>query len=431
MFGLLRRRNLRETAGLPVEDEYSHNLRAKAIVTYNIAPMPKQTEQLARGVNAVRCALADWAAQTLLSKPCPWPKEAETAGLQAVSVFFSNEGIGPLCHYALQTAGAQDAVPKDVWDLLRQASHAAAALELIRSHQDAQVLQCLGEIGLRPLVLKGAAYARTVYPQAYLRPRFDTDLLFADKASAEKAWRRLEQEGYTLIPNVVEGRFVSRQRTCVKPTYGGHALDIHWAISNTHTFVRALPYEELIQDAVPLPTVHEQARTLGAVHSLLFACFHLFGHVQIERKSQLLWLYDIRLLTEQLSDSDWRAFSQKAITKGIAGICRNALDLVNEQFPTPMPASTRSDLRQAESQEAFRPDRLKTAFLYHLHDLKALDHWRDRLQCIGETLFPSPAYMRSKYERTSSAWLPLLYLHRAATGVADRLGWNARPNRHR
>jgi len=31
----------------------------------------------------------------------------------------------------------------------------------------------------------------------------------------------------------------------VNPNYGGHALDIHWAISNTHTFVRALPYEEL------------------------------------------------------------------------------------------------------------------------------------------------------------------------------------------
>jgi len=171
--------------------------------------MSEQPDLLTRRGNAAQRALAEWA-----SRPFWGSMQLAERGdvdLQEASSFFSAEGIAPLCHYALRTAGAEDSVPKDVWGLLRQESHAAAARELIRGHQDTQVVEWLAEIGLRPLVLKGAAYARTVYPEAYLRLRCDTDLLFADQASAERAWRRLEQEGYTLIPNVAEGRFVSRK----------------------------------------------------------------------------------------------------------------------------------------------------------------------------------------------------------------------------
>ena len=95
-------------------------------------------------------------------------------------------------------------------------------------------MHCLAKIGLQPLVLKGAAYAQTLYPEAHLRPRCDTDLLFPDRESAQKAWMHLEEEGYVRIANVVEGRYVSRQQTCVKPGGVGHALDLHWSISNTH-----------------------------------------------------------------------------------------------------------------------------------------------------------------------------------------------------
>jgi hypothetical protein len=366
-------------------------------------------------------ALADWASQTLLGNPSQWPMGEGTADLEAAKDFFSAEGIGPLCHYALQTAGAQEFLPKAIWNLLRQESHASAVLELVGSHQDTQVLQWLMEIGLNPIVLKGAAYARTIYPEAYLRPRCDTDLLLPDRASAQWAWRRLAEEGYELSADVVEGRFVSRQRTCVKPTCGGHALDTHWAISNTHTFVRALPYNEINQDAVSLPTLHESARTLGTVHSLLFACLHLFGHAQMDPTPRLLWLYDIFLLSRRMSNSDWQAFTCAAITKGVAGICRDALDGTNAKFPIAFFESIRPTLLEAEGCETFRPDRLRTPLGFALRDLKALDGWSAKLQWVRETLLPSPAYVRSKYPGANGTWLPLIYLHRTVTGLAKRL----------
>ena len=389
--------------------------------TRELSQMPTQSDRLVRGANALQEELADWAAQILLGQPRPWPVGEGTKGLQVAHAFFNAEGIGALCYQGLTTAHLLDLLSKDVWDLLRKESHAAAVSELIRSRRDTQVLQWLGEIGLQPLVLKGAAYAHTVYPEAYLRPRCDTDLLFADKASAEEACRRLEQEGYALMPSVVEGRFVSRQKTCVNPTFGGHALDIHWAVSNTHTFVRALPYDELKRYAVPLPSLQANARTLGPVHSLLFACVHLFGHQRIEHQSRLIWRYDIYLLGRQMSDGDWQRFATTAVNKGVAGICRHALDRVHARFPLEIPASIRAILVAAEPHEAFRPDRLRTPLLYALHDLSALDDWVARLQCVREALFPSRAYILGKYGKTNGAWLPLLYLRRTASGMAKRL----------
>ena len=382
--------------------------------------MPEESKSLRPLVMAEHQFLDQWAAQLLAGNPLPWPLVDGQEGLRAAGAFFSSEGIGPLCHFALQAVDAKALVPPPVWDLLRQERQAAVARDLMHGNQDAQVIQWLAEIGLRPLVLKGAAYARALYPEAHLRPRCDTDLLLPDQESARRAWQRLEQEGYEPMPNVVEGRFVSRQRTCVKSTVGRHTLDLHWAISNTHSFVRALPYHELNRDAVALPRLHEQAMTLGPVHSLLFACLHLFGHAQYEQLPKLLWLYDIYLLSRQLSESDWSTFSRVAITKEVAGICRHVLDDANDRFPVAAFGTIRPALAAAEPMEVFRPDRLKSRLHFLYYDMKALNHLGERLVWLRESLFPSAEYMRSKYAQTSNLWVPLLYLHRAATGLTKR-----------
>jgi hypothetical protein len=382
--------------------------------------MRDKPDRLRHPEKTERQTLEQWALQLLAGDPRPWPLQENPDGRESARAFFRSEGIGPLCHYTLQSAAAESAVPRAVWDLLREERQAAVALDLMRGKQDGRVLQWLADIGLRPLVLKGAAYAAGLYPEAHLRPRCDTDLLFPDQESARQAWQRLEAEGYAPMPNVVEGRLVSRQRTYVKATGGRHALDLHWAISNTHSFVRALPYHELNRDAVVLPRLHVQARTLSPVHSLLFACLHLFGHERFEHLPKLLWLYDIDLLSRQLSEPDWSTFSRVAITKEVAGICRHVLDEANDRFPVEAYGTIRPALAVAERMESFRPDRLKSSLHFLYYDMKALDGWADRLQWLRESLFPSAEYMRSKYPQSNHLWLPLLYVRRAATGLAKQ-----------
>lgn len=156
-----------------------------------------------------------------MGNPCPWPLGETLSDIQAAQAFFQAEAIAPLCHHALQTAGAGELAPTVIGDFLRQKRLVYAAIELVRAHQDAGVMHCLAKIGLQPLVLKGTAYAQTLYPEALLRPRCDTDLLFPDRESAQKAWTHLEEEGYARLSNVVEGRYVSRQATVSIPSCDG------------------------------------------------------------------------------------------------------------------------------------------------------------------------------------------------------------------
>lgn len=379
-----------------------------------------QVHQMHQNANAAT-VLTDWTTKALKGEPSPWPLGDTPSDIQAVRAFLEAEVTGPLCHHSLQTASAQELVPESIWELLCRQRRLHTALELSREYHDTLVLQHLDDIGLNPLVLKGAAYAHTLYPEPHLRPRCDTDLLFAHRAAAEKAWTCLSQEGYELLPKVVTGRYVSRQRTCVKPVAGGHTLDLHWSISNTQTFAQALPYDELDCNAVPLPSVQLRARTLNTTDSLLFACVHLFGHGQSEPKPRLLWLYDIFLLSRHMSRSDWESFICKAIDKRIAGVCRYSLDRVTERFPIPPVKAHRPNLVAAEAHESLRPERLTNPFLYHFYDLQALDGLGAKLQWIRETLFPSPDYMRRKYGKKNAAWLPLLYIHRGVSGVRKRL----------
>jgi len=378
----------------------------------------------AAAFGASHAALVDWATQTLSGDPGPWPLDQGPAAVRSARSFFETEGVGPLCYHALRESGAEGRVPAAVRALLEQAQRRAVALELARGREDARVFQGLHEVGLAPLVLKGAAYGRFLYAAPHLRPRTDTDLWFPDQAAAEQALDRLAREGYEASANVISGRYVSRQRTCVKPVAGGHALDLHWAISNCHSFARALPFPDLAQDALPLPALHAGARTLGPVDGLFYACLHLFGH-GVGDRVPLIWLYDILLLGRRLSAEDWDAFARKAVAKGLAGICRHSLDRVDAAFRLPefRPASrsrVRPRLVAAEAGEHFRPQRLRNPFLFRYYDLQALDGPAARLQWLRETIFPSAAYMRSKYGIDSKLWLPLLYLRRAAFGVVKR-----------
>ena len=365
--------------------------------------------------------LGRWAADLLMGDLRPWPESAEGAATRAAMAFFRAQGLGPLCHHSLQAAGARHLVPAAVWDLLSQERRTAVAIDLVRSQRDAQVIGWLIEAGLRPLVLKGAAYARTLYPEPHLRPRCDTDLLLPDRDAAQAAWTRLMAGGYQLDANVVEGRLVSRQRTCTLPLAGGHSIDLHWAIGNTHSFVRALPQTELRREAVPLATLHPGAETLGPVHSLLFACLHWFGHERDSHCPRLLWSYDIYRLAGRLGEADWTALGDKAVAGRVAGVCRHVLDRVGLWFPMPEASAIRPVLSDAETREVFRPDRVRGHLGYAFYDLCALDGWRERLQWLAETIFPAPAYMRQKYAGAGVGWLPLLYLRRAATGISRRL----------
>ncbi len=86
------------------------------------------------------------------------------------------QGMAPLLHHHLQAAGCP--IPEEsVWALTalaRRHEHLAR----VRSQVLRELLAVFREAGLSPLVIKGAALSRTIYPHPGLRPMRDIDLLF-------------------------------------------------------------------------------------------------------------------------------------------------------------------------------------------------------------------------------------------------------------
>src|SRR5205085_2518503 len=77
----------------------------------------------------------------------------------------------------------------------------AAVLEACRAHELRTVLAELTAAGVRPILLKGAALARTHYSRPELRPRSDTDLMIPASARDVVA-RTLLGLGYSRMSEV-------------------------------------------------------------------------------------------------------------------------------------------------------------------------------------------------------------------------------------
>lgn len=314
--------------------------------------------------------------------------------------------------------------------LAREASELrdAAALELLRKRELTRVLGALAEASVAPLVLKGTALAYSIYPSPALRPRADTDLLIAD-AHRTRLERALLALGYRK-PATISGELVRYQCGYVRLDRFGveHVLDVHWRVSNTQLFARALEYETLLARAVPIPGLGEHARGLSLADALLLACMHRAHHMHapyyvdgIPQRSgdRLIWLYDIHLLVGAMSVEDLMTFAGLADKSGMRTICLDGLMRAKACFGTRIPAETETAL--AGGRELSAAHLRGGGARYLLTELRSLPRWHERVALVGEHLFPPADYMLEKYGVTSRAWLPMLYLHRGIRGAWKRI----------
>ena len=194
---------------------------------------------------------------------------------------------------------------------------------------------------------------------------------------------------------------------------------MHWKISTQAIFAEVLTYDELLAEAVPVPSLGARARAAGHVHALLLACIHPVMHHR--NSERLLWLYDIHLLASRLPEADLDRFAQLAIAR---------------QRRQHLPASTRAQRRAVRHARAGASPgeprgawRSGTVGVVLQHDrrwhnelassLNGLPRWRDRARLLREVILPPPGYLLKMYGLTPSAFifLPGLYTHRCLRGL--------------
>ena len=350
-------------------------------------------------------------AAALRDQAAPWPADADETFATALFDEARRHGVAAL----VATAAAVGQWPEQLRLAFLKARRDDAAIEALRRDELRRLLTALHDEGIRCLLMKGAQLAYTHYPQPWLRPRFDTDVLIApgDRERADAALRAI---GYTPSPHV-SGTLVAHQFQYQRRNQYGLAdvIDLHWKVTNPHAFADVLPFDEL--DTAPrlIPQLGKHARGLSNVHALMLACVHRVAHHQ--NSDLLIWLYDIHLLATAMTPEERQQFVALARAKRLRSVCASSLDHARHQFGTYHPEGWRDRLEsfgEAEPTAEFLQHDLRRVDIL-LSDLRLVGGWTRKLRLLREHLVPPPAYVRARYG--SHTPLVVAYVDRIVTGV--------------
>jgi hypothetical protein len=357
-------------------------------------------------------------------EPSPWSglTQAEWEQLAQLAV---KEGVAPLLYQAWRGCGA---LPADVLSRLHQTYLLTAMSNALRFEELTRSLHALSGAGIQVIVLKGAALAVDVYADPGLRPMVDVDLLI-HRGDMPQALALFQALGYA-----VEGAEIHAGATLtyeneialVKPGRASVLLpqittELHWSLLDS-------PFHQLVVDmnwfwttAQPLDFEGEETLMLGVEAQLLHLCAHLWLH---HRGEGLLWLHDIAtIIHRHQATIEWGTLLSRAQDFHIVLPLQRTLPLVADAWAAPVPAATLEQLRalvpSLAEERVFRwlTAESRPPAQRFWADLWGQPDWDQRASFAMRQLFPTPAYMRQRYQ-TGTGWaLPLFYPYRWLLGV--------------
>ena len=271
----------------------------------------------------------DWILRFVRGDQPPW--QSDSAFLPRLLQCAQTQRAHVLLMSQLLAQGEKVGLPGAVTRQLTARLHQEFALEMLRQEEVKRVVAALENAQLPFLLFKGTPLAYTLYHDACLRDRSDTDLLFDSREAAESAWQVLQGLGYERM-NTAGGALVSFQFPCVlRNGRVTEMLDVHWETSNAAQ-LRPLAFPELWAGAINVPALGPAANSPCHEHALLLACLHRLAHVKDGEENKLIWLYDIVLLLQSLDAEAWQRFLACAREKGVAGACFDGVERALDTF---------------------------------------------------------------------------------------------------
>ena len=360
----------------------------------------------------------DWLTAILRNQRPKWPGTAKPESEQALWQAGLDHGVLALCHYGLSSCSLESTIPAGLRQKIKDFALRAAAAEILLEMETGRILLGFAKHQISYLLLKGTPLAYSIYPQAHLRLRCDTDILFPDRAAAEKAADLLIAQGYTRPP-AKKGGDASYEFGCFRTDPMGvtHRIDIHWRINNNWVLARSMTYGELAAAAIPVPQLSPAALTLSLPHTLILCCLHRIAHKPYGDANRLLWLYDIHLICAKLNDAQWTEFTALVIKKGLCDICLDGLHQARICFDTTIPEPLENQLIESAATERFNRDIGNSRTSMAIANFRALPGWKEKGLFLKEHLFPDTGYMLNKYNTRNRLLLPFLYIDRLMRGL--------------
>lgn len=328
-------------------------------------------------------------------------------------------GVLPLIHAAWEpTALSAATSPAFAAACAREARNAIAA-DLAQRVAIARLLAALGENGVFPILLKGAALAYTHYDVPAWRPRSDVDLLVEvqDQARCAAVFASLGYRRLMQLP----GRYVSSQETWrdADPPHLA-SVDLHWRVNNSPLLASLLDYAELDSRAVPVPGLGALARGPCVEDALLLAALHRTGsrdapyhHGGRTQRGgdRLIWLVDFVQLVRGAETDVLLRMRSTLQAKGAGALLQDTISVLGTRLPDfaqsalPVLSSLVGDVRPSSRLSGYLA---ASPLKRRVMDFQALGSTRAWLGFLSEQLYPPLPYLQSRVEgRAGSSRLVL------------------------
>ncbi|SHG14637.1 Uncharacterised nucleotidyltransferase [Marisediminitalea aggregata] len=320
-----------------------------------------------------------------------------------------------ICSLVLQNNNVQK-IPSNKLDFLRKIDR---NLQIIHNLQ----LNCLKDVFLTLnnehitfIVLKGWALSYEIYSQPHHRPKTDIDI-FIEANSKERVKAILQNLGFSnprgWEPEAIIKQFTMR-KDIVRNVYV--SIDIHLEISDDKNIQRSLTWKLIYSGSKVNETIN--VRFPNRTTLLTHAIFHLLHHRAGGDFVKLIWLYDINLLIQKMTDNESNSFIKLIEHLGFVVPVRFLLSDISSIFP-----NKRSRLlleRMKELPQINNYDYLinpPSIFKHQLRKLQQAKGIREKITIIKETLFPPKEEIYRKYGRLKTIYLPYWYIIRIIHGL--------------
>ena len=314
----------------------------------------------------------------------------------------------------------------DLEQQLKQEAFNAAAWEVAHRRVISGALSLFAQNGVDALVIKGTALAYTLYAEPWQRRRVDTDV-FIRESDVDAAARLLEVLGFESGVSLPGRLAMAELAFSLTDEFGVvHTLDLHWRLNNNWRLAQAISFKELWSQRKSFPALCPEAQCPDDTASLLIACVHRAAHVTdiaYERpwgskpESDLtLWIYDIHLLSEAMTEEDWQWVCEAAESAKLCLIVADALNSSRNLFGTDVPDSVLESLLNKDKQVSL--EQMAQQASGEMTSLRAIPGLRDKLVFLVEQLFPATSYMKARYP---DDWLAWAYVKRIVSGLLSRV----------
>lgn len=306
--------------------------------------------------------------------------------------------------HALRHGPASEASGSSAADRRRLVAHDLLATARLR-----RVIEALHDTGIVVAVLKGAALG-ALYPEPWMRPRHDDDLLVRP-ADFERAGDTLLRLGYVRQPQSPGPEVTGQAHYRHQSRLGTHHVDLHWRLLVPPAFWQLPEADALLGRSVPMMGLGPWARALAPADALLHVAAHEAAHHG--GPARLDWLLDLHLLASRLTPDDWREVPASARQSRVCRVLAAGLAAAHQALGTPLPGGVLEDLDRVPAEPSAR----------HLRSAGRLHGWWLEMRASPDgpwaafraRAFPSPDYIMARYGVPRGV-VPLAYGWRLGAG---------------